>query len=277
VSGSSRFDEALTQLRQNGQGSGLADHYGVTYNDKGKPVLPELPPHDDPGAQCWWTTNVLNLDRAHAVIRAEQQGLSGDVAHVELIRLDAPSIRFEPASVLTSAAKLTNALIWQLQASDGTPHPWTNGQAVIVARIIRLLCSTVTTMTATDETQAFVVNLTQAAEQLPGRTGTSSERYEAALSLKPPEDGNGRQIGVRYLIDQDNGETIVRVSDLAQIARKITGGSLTRGWLDARMQAIGWRRTRLDGHGMPRTPEEVLGHHAHCDVYRGTLPEPKNA
>ena len=40
----------------------------------------------------------------------------------------------------------------------------------------------------------------------------------------------------------------IRVGDLAVVARRQLG-SLPRGWLDARMAAIGFRRFELQGYG----------------------------
>ena len=53
--------------------------------------------------------------------------------------------------------------------------------------------------------------------------------------------------------------------------RRQVGSGLARGWLDARMQNLGWARVRLDGHARPGR-DRVGNPHARTHVYRGLLP-----
>lgn len=70
----------------------------------------------------------------------------------------------------------------------------------------------------------------------------------------------------RYLVDANTGELVIRVGDLQAAARAHIGSSLPRGWLDARMQALGWDRRGLDGHAGRQ------GRHARTLIYRGHVP-----
>src|SRR5262245_10278739 len=81
------------------------DRYLVERDRKDKPVLPSPPDADDPAGQCAFLTAVLNLDRAHPITAGEHQGLEGGDGHIQLTRLDAPPLRFEPASRMSNAAK----------------------------------------------------------------------------------------------------------------------------------------------------------------------------
>jgi hypothetical protein len=76
--------------------------------------------------------------------------------------------------------------------------------------------------------------------------------------------------GPRYLIDAKTEELVIGVADLADAARGHTGSSLRRGWLDARMDGLGWRRIRLDGHALSGR-EGRKGPHAGVSAYRGHL------
>jgi hypothetical protein len=251
--------------------------FEVTWDDRKppKPVLPPLPAKDDLAGQCGWVAAALNLDPAHPITEAVHQGLSGGAGHVELRRLDADCIRFEPASKIGSASKLADELVWQLLPSDGEPFPWSNHQAVKIARVVKLLCGTSRKRTTAQETALVVITYVEAAEEVTGHTyGSGGQRYEAAVSLRPVLNEYERPLRQRYLVDQDTGEYVIRVGDLARTARQIVGGSIPYGWLDARMEAFGWERRRLDGHALPGRAGRQ-GDHARADVYRGHLPEPE--
>ena len=131
-----------------------------------------------------------------------------------------------------------------------------------------------------------MANLIQQGEPVEGCTthGTSAQRYEAAINLGPLRDqAIGRAIGApRCLIDTgavnkrpgeivDEGEIVLRVSDLREAARRHVGSSLPRGWLEARMDALGWRRITLQGYGHPGRAGE-RGPHARVFAYVGHLP-----
>jgi hypothetical protein len=61
---------------------------------------------------------------------------------------------------------------------------------------------------------------------------------------------------------------VIAVSDLAEAARRHTGSGLTRGWLEARMDALGWKRITLDGH-LESGRDGRKGPHARICAYRG--------
>jgi hypothetical protein len=230
-----------------------------------KPRMPDLPEHDDSDGQYAWVTSVLHLDRDRPVIKATHQGLSGGAGHVVLERFNAPDIRFEPATKIGSAQKLADELVWQLQPTDGEPYPWSNQQATKIARVVRLLCDATKLSTVDLETELVVTTLLEGSTRKRGHThGTSTERAEVAVALRPVDGVTA------YVVDTDTGELVVRVSDLQQIARHITGGSVAYGWLDARMEALNWTRVRLDGHTASESPDKQ-GAHARVDAYRGRL------
>jgi hypothetical protein len=250
--------------------------YEVTWDESRKPprpVLPEAPAHDDAAGLAAWVTAVLNLDRAHPVTAGAYQGLSAGAGHVELRRLDATPIRFEPATKISNAQRLTETLTWQQIATDAPALPWSNPQATRIAHVVRMLCAREKQMTTAEETEVIVTTFMEAGKEVWGRThGTTGERYEAAVGLRPDEDEHGRPIKWRYLRDLDTGELVIRVSDLHHVARRIVGGSVAHGWLDARMEALGWTRRRLEGRELPGRAGQ-RGPHARADVYRGVLPE----
>ena len=77
---------------------------------------------------------------------------------------------------------------------------------------------------------------------------------------------------MRYLVDANTGELVIRVGDLQAAARSHIGSSLPRGWLDARMRALGWERRALDGHAVDGRAGRI-GPHARTFVYCGHIPQ----
>jgi hypothetical protein len=63
---------------------------------------------------------------------------------------------------------------------------------------------------------------------------------------------------------------VIRVSDLQLVARRYTGSSLERGWLDGRMDDLGWARVTVQGYD-EQGLEGRRGRHARVDVYPGHL------
>lgn len=238
-----------------------------------KPILPDLPTGTDTAGQCSWLTCVLHLDARHPVTGGIHHGHSGGRGHVELTRLDAESLFFEPASVMTTGAKLAEELVWQLLPADGDPYPWSNAQAVRIARVAHWLCASSSGLTDDQETVLIVSTLLDVSGETVGYTyGTSAQRAEAAQRLHPEENNHGRPTLTHYLVDQDTEELVVRVSDLGRIARSIVGGSIAHGWLDARMERLGWVRRELQGYvGNDRAQASA---HKRIGIYRGTLPDP---
>jgi hypothetical protein len=268
-------DELGGMLRGDDLAQRRQERFAVVWDEARKPpkpVLPVLPALADLAGQSGWMTSVLNLDVAHPITGGVHQGLSGGAGHVELSRLGAEALRFEPASKIASAQKLSEELVWQLLPTDGEPYPWSNPQAVKIARVVRLLCGATKARTTAQETALFVTTFIDAAEQVDGNThGSVAERGEAVVRLRPTEDNYGRPNKSRYLVDADSGEFVVRVSDLLTLTRRLIGGSLAHGALDAWMDAFGWERRTLEGHSLPERPGD-RGRHRRCDIYRGVLP-----
>ena len=71
-----------------------------------------------------------------------------------------------------------------------------------------------------------------------------------------------------YLIDAKTDELVIPVSALRKAARDHMGTSLENGWLDARMQGLGWVRIVIDGHEQSgRLGRKGL--HSIVEAYRG--------
>lgn len=164
---------------------------------------------------------------------------------------------------------------WQLQPTDGEPYGFKDEHARRIAHVLRLLCGSTTEATEAQETTAIIGTFLTAAVPVVGHTtyGTGAQRYQAALAPQQPlDDMSGQPTGAtRYLIDASTGELVIRVNDLQAAARRHIGSSLPRGWLDARIEAIGWERRGLDGHAIDGR-EGRHSSHARTLVYRGHPP-----
>src|SRR4051812_14123725 len=77
--------------------------------EKGRAQLPEAP---DSRTRLAWLTVVLALDRNHPVTGGRHLGARGGGGIVELNRLSAPTLEFDPASVISNGQKLREALTW---------------------------------------------------------------------------------------------------------------------------------------------------------------------
>jgi hypothetical protein len=246
---------------------------GFTDDKTPKLILPDKPAvHDLAGAKGWLTV-VLNLDRSHPVIGAAHQGLRGPEGHVVLRRPEVPDLRFEPAALLSSSRRLLPALIAQLLPSDGEPYGFKDEHCRRIAFVVQRLCGAEQSATEAQETAAIVGDFLLDAQAIEGhRTyGDRAAKYEAAAALQTEIDERGRPLGRnRYLIDADTGELVIRVRDLRVTARAMTG-TVPHGWLDARMDDLGWKRVVLDAHAESgRTGRR--GPHLRPEVYRGHLP-----
>jgi len=267
--------DALRDTASVGRGSqNGSEPSGVMFDAKGKLLLPEAPPNDQLEALCNWLTVVLNLNPKHPVSAAVREGLRGPDGHVVLRRVDAPSIRFEPASRINNPARCIEAICWQALPTDGAIHAFKAEHCREISYVIRMLCGASKAMRDEQEADAIVGELMHVAVAIEGHTtyGTTSQRYEAAIALRREGDPTtGRPIGpARYLIDENTGELVIAVSDLAEAARRHIGSSLPRGWLDARIENLGWTRISLQGYGLPGRSGRQ-GPHARINAYRGQL------
>jgi hypothetical protein len=250
--------------------------YKVTWDTSGKGtpklVLPPKPQAADVAGQCAWLTCVFNLDPAHPITGGKREGLAGPDGHAVLHRAGAPPLRFEPIRRLSTPAKLAEDLEGWNQPFDGEVYGYTTEHARKVHHVVRMLCGVAGTRTAEDETAAIIGTFLRGADAIEGHTtcGTSGQRYEAATALRETRDR-----APHYLIDLNTGELVICVSDLMFAARRYIGGSVPRGWLDARMAGLGWDRRQLQGFALPgraSAPDGRRGPHARVDVYRGHLP-----
>lgn len=262
---------AAVQAARNGHRGG---EYAVSFDDKGKLQLPAPPAHDDAAGLCCWLTAVFNLDPVHPITGGERLGLHGPDGHAVLHRAGAGKIRFEPIRHILTPMRLAEALEWQALPTDGDVYGFKGEHARRIAYVVRMLCASAAVLSADQETEAIVTAFLAEAVSVEGHTtyGDSALRFEAAVALQRELDEHtGRPLGPpRYLVDRDTGELVMRVSDLSGSARRTLGASVARGWLDARMDGIGWQRRRLDGHGLPGR-DGRSGPHARVNVYRGHL------
>jgi hypothetical protein len=252
-------------------GGGMA----VTWDDKGKMILPPAPAPTDIAGLCTWLTIAFALDPQHPITGGERQGRAGPEGHVELRRAGARSIRFEPMSKIHQPPRLIAELGGWLLDTDGAIPAFRAEHCRAIHHVIRMLCGRGSQLSASDEAAGIVGTFLGAAQAGEGLTthGTTQQRYEAATALQRSlDEDSGRPIGaMRYLIDASTGELVIRVADLAVAARAHAGTGLAHGWLDGRMDALGWVRVRLSGYSQTGRDGRRTGTHVRCDAYRGHL------
>ncbi len=251
------------------------DDYRVLLDDKGKLVLPSTPAADDIAGLCRWLTAVFNRDPAHPIVAGHWQGLAGPMGHVELERRGAPSIRFEPVKAINTPARLVETLSWQRVQTDGELYAYKTEHCRQIAWVVGSLCSSTSAETEREETIDIITAFLAGAVAVEGFTthGTSGQRYEAVEALKRgTDDYLGRPMGpYKYLIDAGTGELVIAASDLEASARAQLGLSLDRGWLRARIEAIGWQRIELQGYALAGRTGRT-GPHARRLAVRGLVP-----
>jgi hypothetical protein len=251
----------------------------VDWDETTKPPtrrLPEPPAREDTAALLEWLTVVLNLHPAHPIKGVTLEG-SAQLGHIHLQRAGAPELRFEPASRIAKPLTLIPDLMFQMIPSDGEPYGYTVAHARRIAYVVRLLADTSRIDTIEAEMHGIVGTFTRVGIPVWGQTtyGDSEQRFEAADAMRPELDAHsGRPMGApRYLVDEQTGELCIRVGDLQTAAREYVGSSLPRGWLDARMQHMGWQRITLQGHRLDA--EGRRAGHLFIQAYRGH-PDPEN-
>jgi hypothetical protein len=254
--------------------------YALSYGEKNKLILPDAPAVDDVAGHCAWLTAVFNLDPRHPITGGKLEGLLGPDGHVVLSRAGAQPLRFEPAARINTPMRLIETLAWRSLPSDGKVPALKGDHCSDIAYVVRMLCGIGTAQTDEQYTAGIVGTFMQAAQLVELKTkdgaaplttyGTSGQRYEAAMALRRIANDTGRLGGPRYFRDSSTGELVIAVSDLADAARRHMGASLPRGWLDARLSALGWRRINLDGHQLPGR-DGRQGPHARISAYRGFL------
>jgi hypothetical protein len=249
--------------------------YVIGFDEKGEMVLPEVPGHEDRLGLCQWLTATFALDGNHPITEGRRLGVAGPEGHIELKRAGAEPIRFEPASKLNTPAKLIETLSWCTLPTDGMTPAFKAKHVRQIVFAVRALCGLGERVSAVDEASGIVATFLNGASVIEGYTtsGTGPQRYEAATALQRDlDESSGRPIGApRCLLDAETGAIVIRVSDLQETARRYIGGSIARGFLDARMTALGWDRLTLDGHATSGRQREG-NPHARCRVYRGFLP-----
>jgi hypothetical protein len=242
---------------------------------KGKLELPPVPELEDVAGLCAWLTAVFTVNPGHPIVGGKRLGVFGPEGLAELYRGDARPVRFEPFKLIASPMRLIESLMSQRLPSDGEVLPLKGDHCRRIALAINRLCGASQTITAEQESAGVVGTFTMAAVAVEGHTtyGTSGQRYEAVKALSRELDGySGRATGpTRYLIDANTGELVIGVSDLQDAARRHMGGTVAHGWLDGRIDALGWQRITLQGYALPGR-EGRRGPHLRISVYRGLLP-----
>ncbi|MDA0179739.1 hypothetical protein OJ997_05500 [Solirubrobacter phytolaccae] len=262
--------------------NGNQPSYAPEFDDKGRMALAPLPGHDNTAGLCAWLTASLALDRSHPITGGRREGVRGPAGHVVLERRGTDPFRFEPAARINTPARLVEDLSWQALPTDSAIPPFKSEHARQIAHAIRMLCGTTEALTDAEETASLVAAFISGAVLVEGMTiyGTAAQRYEATAALQRDMDPvTGFVTGApRFLLDAETGEYVIRVSDLHEAGRRFIGGSLARGWVDARMQNLGWTRARLQGYALTGREGRRNGPHTRVDVYRGHLPndEPVN-
>lgn len=251
--------------------------FAVTWTKDKTPklILPGVPVHDDLPALLMWITSVFRLDPRSPATRVAREGVRGQDGQIEIRRAGAPAIRFEPLAALYSARRMKPMLGAQLIPTDDRSHGFKDEHCEQIAHVVLLAAGVCVAPDAAQEAAAIVGTFLGDAKPIEGHTtyGTAGQRYEAIVALRPEtEPQSGRRIGLaHYLLDDNTGEHVIRAGDLQEAARKHTGSGVPRGWLEARMDNLGWPRKQLQGWGLPDR-EGRRGPHARCEVYRGHLP-----
>jgi hypothetical protein len=269
-----RHERAREDRARSSNGANSTSPYAISYTEKGALKLPKPPDVSDRNGHCLWLTNVFALDTNHPVIAGAREGGKGADGHVSLKRFRAPTIRFEPASRINTPQRLAEDLSWQALPTDQAVPAFKGEHCRAIAHVIRMLCGIVASQDAAQETAGIVGSYLSVAIPVEGRTtyGNGRDRYAAAEALRRTLNEEARQptSPPRYLIDANTGELVIPLDELQTVARGHVG-SLSKGWLDARMENLGWQRVTLDGHGIPGENGRQ-GFHIRRDVYRGHLP-----
>lgn len=239
--------------------------YPIYFDDKNKL---QVHPHPSGNEEiCQWLTGVLR-SRQHPIFAGQHFG-SGGRGKVELLRVGAEPMKFEPASLLNTSKHLIATLVWQ---ADEPPYGLRDEHAREIAFTVRLLCGPHRELTDTEETFGIIHTYVAEAIAIEGHTlhGTVPQRYEALKATRRDLDGTtGRPIGPpRYLVDAQTDDLVVPVAELQTVARRFIGSSIAHGWLDARMEGIGWARISLSAHAEPGRAGRHSDH-VHFDAYRG--------
>jgi hypothetical protein len=236
--------------RPAGQRPSAPGRYKVTWTEGKTPklVLPKIPAEDDPAGLCAWLTVVFNLNPAHPVTGGQWQGVRGPDGQIVLRRADAQSLRFEPARAINTPQRLYESFTGRRHPGDRVLYAFKAEHCRQIAHVVEMLCDASAAKTEEQEACEIVGVLMSSALAVEGHAihGTTAQRYEAAQALR-----RERGSDVRYLIDCDTGEVVIAAADLAEAARRSVGSSIARGWLDARMDGIGWKRITLEGRALP--------------------------
>jgi hypothetical protein len=256
--------DQLAVLRSRNTSTGAV---AVETDKKGGFTVPPAPKLEDAAGQCAWLTAVFDLDRQHPITGGRRDGLPGPDGHVVLTRAGVDAIRFEPATRINQPMRLIETLSWQTQPSDGPVRAFRSVHCQPIAYVVRMLCGCADRLSGTQEAEGIVGTFLLGAEAIEGCTtyGTSGQRYEAAIALR-----RDRFQRPRFLLDRNTGECVIAVMDLAEAARRQLGSSIPRGWLEARMDAIGWTRVTIDGRALPGRHGRK-GPHARLSAFRGLL------
>lgn len=243
--------------------------------DKRPYNLAKLPKQDDREGLCQWLTLSLGLDPDHPITNGRRLGTHDTNGSAMLERSGAPPLRFDPITRLATPAKLLESLGSGMTSRDGIAPPLTGDHCPQIFAAVRWLCDCSDEIAADERFAAIVRTFLIGAEQVDGDFTTygttSAERYKLARELSPVLNQYGKPDGpLRYVVDSNTGELVIRASDLQAAARAAEGTGLRRGELDALLMEHDWQRIRIDGFQDPGRVGRQ-GAHARLFAYRGVL------
>jgi hypothetical protein len=232
--------------------------------------LPQVPDLGDTPGLCAWLTKMFGLDPSKPIIGGERKGLRGPEGRIELYRAGAPMIPFEPARTVNQPPRLIEVISNYAIPTDGKVPPLKAVHSADIALAIRRLCGESHQLSDEDEMLGIIgAFLAGDVEPVEGFTtyGDGPQMYEAAVALGHRRDTHtGRPFETaRFLVDRNTGELVIGVGDLAAAARRHLGVGLRHGWLDGRMDSVGWKRLMIEGWKEPGH----RGGHRKYQAYRG--------
>lgn len=160
-------------------------------------------------------------------------------------------------------------ITFQLLAGDGRPYGWSDEDCGRIAYVIHQMAKVENAFDIVAESQSIINTYRERAVAVPVDITTGPvAKFEAAVAIRAIEDDYGRVKQYRYGVDaKDN--MLIRVTDLIQTTRAMFPGTLANGWLDGRMDLIGFVKTSFQGYAQRGVEGRRNGGHAIGNVYMG--------
>ena len=223
---------------------------GARKGTKQQLKLPDPPPHDDILGNCAWLTAVLHLDPKYPITFGKWYGLRGGRGAIVLEREGTESISIEPASSILNVGRFMEQLMFTRITTDREPYPYTNHHCRTISHVIHRLCDSTNAISERDETMSALLALIADARRVDGFTlyGTTPQRYEMLEALQRDNGKRAHQLEPwerRYAVDTTTGEYVVPADELRAFMRKQFGSAISRGWLEGRLEKVGWKQQHL--------------------------------